>query len=78
MHLLIPYVKLSHPDPAFDEFTYGDSGQRARKLKRDVKRGDYIFFHTTKRGKKFITAYYVVDRVLDTVVACQDKALVVS
>ncbi|NPU98402.1 MAG: DUF91 domain-containing protein [Candidatus Omnitrophica bacterium] len=76
MHLLIPYVKLSHPDPAFDEFTYGDCGQRARKLKRDVKRGDYIFFHTTKRGKKFITAYYVVDRVLDTVVACQDKALV--
>lgn len=76
MHLLIPYVKLSHPDPAFGEYTYGDRGQRARKLKRDVKRGDYIFFHTTRHGKKLITAYYVVDRVLDTVVACKDRGIV--
>jgi len=75
MHLLIPYVHLSHPDPAFGEFTYGDIGQRARKLKRDLKRGDYLFFHTTRHGKKSITAYYIVDRVLDTIDACQDKAI---
>jgi len=75
MHLLIPYVQLSHPDPALDEFTYGDGGQRARKLKADLNKGDYVFFHTSKRGMKFITAYYVVDRVLDTVDACRDKAI---
>jgi len=75
MHLLIPYVRLDHPDPAFDEFTYGDSGQRARKLMSDVKKGDYIFFHTSRHGKKYITAYYVVDRVLNTSDACQDKAI---
>jgi hypothetical protein len=75
MHLLIPYIRLSHSDPAFGEFTYGDIGQRARKLKKDVNRGDYIFFHTSRHGKKYITAYYIVDRVLDTVDACQDKAI---
>lgn len=75
MHLLIPHVQLSHPDPAFDEYTYGDGGQRARKLKADLGKGDYVFFHTSKRNKKYITAYYVVDRVLDTVDACRDKAI---
>jgi len=34
MNLLIPYVHLyDHPDPLFEEFTYGDVGARARKLK---------------------------------------------
>ena len=76
MHLLLPYVQLmDHPDPAFDEFTYGDVGQRARKLKSAVNEGDYLFFHTSKRNKKYITAYYIVDRVLDTVDACRNRAI---
>jgi len=76
MHLLIPYVKLlHHKDPDFDEFTYGDVGQRARKLKSDLIKGDYVFFHTSKGGKKYITAYYVVDRVLDTLEACRERAI---
>jgi len=74
MNLLIPYVYLyDHPDPLFDEFTYGDIRARARKLKRDLEKGDYVFFHTSIRGKKYITAYYVVDRVLDTAEAIKDR-----
>ena len=66
MNLLIPYVYLyNHNDPLFEEFTYGDVGARARKLKNDLRRNDYVFFHTSIRGKKYITAYYVVDRALD-------------
>jgi len=77
MNLLIPYVYLyDHPDPAFDEFTYGDSGARSRKLKNDLAQGDYIFFHTSILGKKYITAYYVIDRVLDTTVAGKDRNIV--
>jgi len=77
VHLLIPYVPLSwHHDPILDEFTYGDSESRARKLKRDLKRGDYVFFHTTIRGQRYITAYYVIDRVLDTRIAASDRAIV--
>lgn len=78
MHLLIPYIRMNPPDPAFSEFTYGDVDQRARKLKNDVHRGDYLFFHTSKNGRKLITAYFVVDRVLDTVNACRDQAIAVK
>lgn len=74
MNLLIPYVYLyDHPDPLFDEFTYGNIRARARKLKRDLEKGDCVFFHTSIRGKKYITAYYVVDRVLDTAEAIKDR-----
>jgi hypothetical protein len=76
MNLLIPHVHLyNHPDPLFDEFTYGDSGARARKLKK-LNKGDYVFFHKSVGGKKYITAYYVSDRVLDTVEASKDKNII--
>jgi Holliday junction resolvase-like predicted endonuclease len=76
MNLLIPYIHFYPPDPAFDEFTYGDVNRRARKLKFEVNQGDYIFFHTGKSGKKYITAYYVVDRVLDTAEAAQNQDII--
>lgn len=66
MNILIPYIKLlNHPDPLFAEYTYGETKSRGLKLKQDLKKGDYVFFHTSVGGKKFITAYYVVDRVMD-------------
>ncbi|MBU4038008.1 MAG: DUF91 domain-containing protein, partial [Proteobacteria bacterium] len=74
MNLLIPFVYLyDHDDPLFKEFTYGDVGTRAKKLKNSLKKGDYIFFHTSIGSKKYITAYYVIDRVLDTIEAIKDK-----
>lgn len=77
MNLLISYVYLyNHPDPLLSEFTYGECGSRAKKLKEKLKNGDYIFFHTTISGKKYITAYYVVDRVLDTSEVVKNKQLV--
>jgi len=77
VHLLIPYVPLpDHPDPLLEEFTYGDVNARARKMKRNLKRGDYVFFHTTIRGYRYITAYYVVDRVLETSEAASNRAIV--
>jgi hypothetical protein len=76
-HLLIPYVPLSwHHDTVLEEFTYGDSDARVRKLKRDLQPGDYVFFHTTIRGQRCVTAYYIVDRVLDTSEAASNKAIV--
>jgi len=75
MNLLIPYVPLyGHPDPLFDEFTYGDGTDRGRKLRRMAK-GSYAFFHTTQRGRKVITAYYIVDRVLPTANVAKDPKL---
>jgi len=66
MHILIPYIKLlNHPDPLFNEYTYGETKLRALQLKNNLNTGDYVFFHTSIGGKKYITAYYVVDRVMD-------------
>lgn len=77
MNLLIPYVPIyDHEDPILEEFTYGDVRSRAKKLKNDLKKGDYVFFHTTINGKKYITAYYVVDRVLDTSEAAKNRNIV--
>lgn len=74
MNLLIPYKYIPwHKDPLFEEFTYGDFDARAKKSKKDVKKGDYLFFHATIGGKKCITAYYVVDRVLDANTARENK-----
>jgi hypothetical protein len=75
-HLLIPYVQLlNHLDPVFEEYTYGDGGRRAKKLKKVLEPGSYVFFHTSKNRKKFITAYYIVDHWRDTVDACQNKLI---
>lgn len=79
MNLLIPYVPLiHHADPALEEFSYGDNGIRARKLKSCLKQGDYIFFHTSLNSRKCITAYYVVDRVLDTSEAASNKNILMK
>ena len=62
---LMPYVdprKLGgHEDPLFPEFTYGDVKIRGKILLNKVKKGDYLFFHTSRKGKRIITAYYFVE-----------------
>jgi len=76
MNYLAPYVLwMDPPDPAFDEFTYGEHGRRSRRLLRNVHEGDYIFFHTTIHGQKVISAYFVVDRVIRTTDVQKDPRL---
>lgn len=41
-----------------------------------LKTGDYVFFHTSIKGKKYITAYYVVYSVLDTSEAAKNINIV--
>lgn len=45
-------------------------------MRHVLRKGDYVFFHTSVGGKKYITAYYVVDRVLDTAEAIMDRNIV--
>lgn len=76
---LLPYVdprKIGgHEDPMLEEFTYGDAGRRGKKLREKVKKGDFLFFHTSRRGKRVITAYYVVERVMPTEMAKADELI---
>lgn len=75
-NLLIPYVPIvDHLDPDMDEFTYGDVDARARKLRKDLVRGSYVLFHTTIRNRRYITAYFVIDRVLDSKAAAENRLI---
>ncbi len=66
---LIPYIDAKRnggeEDPLFSEYTYGDKGNRGYILKNKVKRRDLLFFHTRIRNKRFITAFYEVEEVMD-------------
>jgi len=73
MHLLIPWARLrDHEDPVEVEFTYGNVGRKGKKLRRDLAKGDYVFFHGMVYGRKCISSYYVVDRVLPVRQAVSD------
>ncbi len=77
INLLISYIPLAnHLDPDLDEFTYGDVGARARKLKRELGRGSFVFFHTSIGAQRYITGYFVVDRIMDSRDAAKDRLIV--
>ena len=75
MHYLVPYVRQDPQDPVFDEFTYGENGRRANRLREKVGKGDYLFFHTTIHRQKVVTAYFVVDRIMRTSDVMQNRHL---
>ena len=66
---LIPDVMkkrhVDHPDPLFEEYTYGDSGKYGNMIRKNVESGSHIFFHTTIGGQRYITAHYYVSRVME-------------
>jgi hypothetical protein len=76
---LIPYVDPKkndgHEDPNFEEFSYGDNGERGSWLRNKVEKGDFLFFHTKIRGKTCVTAYYYVERSMATEVAQRDNLI---
>ncbi len=77
--MLIQYVPLAdHHDPYLDEFTYGEVKTRARRIKETMQKGNYVFFHTSIKGQRYITAYYVVDRILDTEDAIEIDAIMLK
>ncbi len=74
--ILIQYIPLAdHHDPNIDEFTYGEWLTRGNKLKQRLGKGSYVFFHTSIGKRRYITAYFVVDRVLDTLEAKEIEAI---
>lgn len=73
---LIPYKRLKgHEDPLLREYTYGHDKNRGKMLYERVKEGDYLFFHTHRKGKDVLTAYYVVEQVLPTEEAQKDDLI---
>jgi len=79
---LIPYLDSKkndgEEDPLFSEYTYGDKGNRGETLKNKVLKGDYLFFHTSIRNKRCITAFYEVEEVMDIQKARADKIIMMK
>ncbi len=72
---LDPKKNDSEEDPLFSEYTYGDKGVGGRRLKNNVKKDDYLFFHTSQKNKRVITAFYKVEEIMDIQSARADKII---
>ncbi len=77
---LIPYLDprkiQGHDDPRLDEYTYGESGKlRGGLLLNNVGRGDYLFFHTNRKGQNVITGYFYVETSMLTTQAKSDPLI---
>ncbi|UOQ92219.1 hypothetical protein MUO14_17255 [Halobacillus shinanisalinarum] len=60
---ILPEKNDGHEDPMLREFTYGESGFRANILKNKVSKDDLLFFHRMIYGRRYVTAYYVVEDI---------------
>lgn len=67
-HILITYsaecAEKGHVDPNFTQLVYGNSGKNGDVIKKHIKPGSYIFFNAKIDQKRFITAYFQVEKVL--------------
>jgi len=54
----------NHIDPDFRVPAYGDSGQRGVTLERNVDPTDYLFFHETIGGTRYLLGYICVKEIL--------------
>ncbi|MBL4937718.1 helix-turn-helix domain-containing protein [Clostridium sp. YIM B02515] len=69
--ILITYKPLEdHVDPNFNYLIYGESGQKESRIinildeNRNGYKQIYIFFNTTINGSRYITGYFLIDKVL--------------
>lgn len=70
--ILITYTPLEeHIDPNYNYLIYGESSRKAVHIKNVLKdnsskdnQGMYLFFNTKINDKRYITAYFSIDKVL--------------
>lgn len=67
-HIIITYsaekASTGHVDPNFTQLVYGDSNHRGNIIKNHLNGGSYIFFNARIGNKRYITAYFYVEKVL--------------
>ncbi len=66
----------NHPDPCFDEFTYGNVNQKASFIRNRISKGDKVFFHATLQNPnygRYITGCFVVEKIMDGFAARNDE-----
>ncbi|OMF45405.1 hypothetical protein [Paenibacillus amylolyticus] len=68
-NLLIKYIQPEkindRVDPNFTFLTYGDSdNKKVHSVMKHIRPGSYVFFHTSYNKQAYITAYFIVEKVL--------------
>jgi hypothetical protein len=67
-HLIVTYsaekAQSGHIDPNFTQLVYGNSNKNGNVLKKNVEVGSYIFFNSRIGNKRYITAYFYVEKIL--------------
>lgn len=67
-HIIITYsaekAEEGHVDPNFTKLVYGNSGKNGAIIKKHLDCGSYIFFNARIGDKRYITAYFYVEKVL--------------
>lgn len=68
-HILITYsaecAEKGHVDPNFTQLVYGNSDKNGDIIKKHIKPGSFLFFNARIGEKRYITAYFVVEKVLE-------------
>lgn len=67
-HMVVTYsaecAEGGHIDPNFTQLVYGNSGKNGNLLKKHIKEGSYIFFNARIGDRRYITAYFYIEKVL--------------
>lgn len=67
-HIVITYsaekASAGHVDPNFTQLVYGNSSRNGNIIKRHLRSGSYIFFNARIGNKRYITAYFYVEKLL--------------
>ncbi|HDR6269801.1 TPA: hypothetical protein QCU37_005976 [Bacillus cereus] len=67
-HIIITYsaekAGEGHVDPNFTQLVYGDSGRKGNIIKKHLRVGSYLFFNARIEKKRYITAYFYVEKML--------------
>lgn len=67
-HLVVTYsaekAQTGHVDPNFTDLVYGDSGEKSIIMERNLEDGSFVFFNARIANKRYITAYYYVEKIL--------------
>lgn len=65
-----------HPDPYFDEFTYGNVNSKASFIRNRIRKDDKVFFHATFQTPdcgRYVTGCFIVDETVEGLVARNDE-----
>lgn len=67
-HLIVTYsaekANSGHVDPNFTRLVYGNSNKNGNIIKNRISPGSYIFFNARIGNKRYITAYFYVEKIL--------------